>query len=77
MHALGYNLHVPLPLKLILVVVDPLLSIDVLLASQVNPRVELLYDVRVHPLDQGSELLLGLMASSQASFSLTQRSATS
>ena len=42
-HALGYNLQVPLPLKLILEVVDPLLSISALLASQVNPRVELLY----------------------------------
>ena len=42
-HALGYNLQVPLPLKLILEVVDPLLSVDMLLASQVNPCVELLY----------------------------------
>ena len=42
-HALGCNLQVPLPLKLILEVVDPLLSVDMLLASQVNPCVELLY----------------------------------
>ena len=32
-HALGCNLQVPLPLKLILEVVDPLLSISALLAS--------------------------------------------
>ena len=32
-HALGYNLQVPLKLKLILEVVDPLLSVSVLLAS--------------------------------------------
>ena len=42
-HALGCNLQVPLPLKLILEVVDSLLSVDMLLASQVNPRAELLY----------------------------------
>ena len=42
-HALGYNLQVPLLLKLILEVVDPLLSVGALLASQVNPRAELLY----------------------------------
>ena len=42
-HALGCNLQVPLPLKLILEVVDPLLSVDALLVSQVNPHVELLY----------------------------------
>ena len=42
-HALGYNLQVPLPLKLILKVVDPLLSVSALLASQVNPHVEFLY----------------------------------
>ena len=41
--AIGYNLQVPLPLKLILEVVDPLLSVSVLLASVVNPRAELLY----------------------------------
>ena len=55
---------------------DPLLSGSVLLVSQLNPPVELLYSpeeivsllllpsslhgVRVHPLDQGHELLLGL-----------------
>ena len=42
-HVLGCNLQVPLPLKLILEVVDPLLSVDALLASQVNPYAELLY----------------------------------
>ena len=42
-HALGYNLQVPLPLKLILEVVDLLLSIGVLLANQLSPHVELLY----------------------------------
>ena len=42
-HALGYKLQVPLPINLILEVVDLLLSISVLLASQVNPRAELLY----------------------------------
>ena len=42
-HALSYNLQVPLPLKLILEVVGPLLSIGALLASQVNLRAELLY----------------------------------
>jgi len=42
-HALSCNLQVPLPLKLILEVVDPMLSVGVLLASPVNPRVELLY----------------------------------
>ena len=44
-HALGYNLQVPLPLKLILEVVDLLLSVGALLASQVNPYVELLYSL--------------------------------
>ena len=42
-HALGCNLQLPLPLKLILEVVDPLLSVDTLLVSEVNPRAELLY----------------------------------
>ena len=42
-HALGCDLQVPLPLKLTLKVVDSLLSIGVLLASQLNPRAELLY----------------------------------
>ena len=42
-HAFGYNLQVPLPLKLILEVVDPLLTVGTLLASQVNPRAEPLY----------------------------------
>ena len=42
-HALGHNLQVPLPLKLILEAVDPLLSVCALLASQVNPHAELLY----------------------------------
>ena len=42
-HALDCNLQVPLPLKLILEMVDPLLSVVVLLASQVNPRAKLLY----------------------------------
>ena len=42
-HALGCNLQVPLPLKLTLEVVDPLLSIGALLASQLSPCVELLY----------------------------------
>ena len=42
-HAFGYNLQVPLPLKLILEVVNPLLSVGTLLASSVNPHVELLY----------------------------------
>ena len=42
-HALGYNLQVPLPLNLTLEVVDPLLSVGALLASQLSPRVELLY----------------------------------
>ena len=40
---LGCDLQVPLPLKLIIEVVDPLLSIGALLASQVNPCAELLY----------------------------------
>ena len=42
-HTLGRNLQVPLPLKLILEVVDLLLSINTFLASLVNPRVEILY----------------------------------
>ena len=42
-HAFSYNLQVPLPLRLILEVVDPLLSVSTLLASQVNCYVELLY----------------------------------
>ena len=42
-HALSCNLQVPLPLKLILEVVDPLLSVGALLASQLNPCAELLY----------------------------------
>ena len=42
-HALGCNLQVPLPLKLILEVVDPLLRVGTLLVSQVNPHAELLY----------------------------------
>ena len=42
-HALGCNLSVPLPLKLILEVVGPLLSDGTLLVSQVNPYAELLY----------------------------------
>ena len=42
-HALGCNLLVPLPLNLILEVVDPLLSVGALLASQVNTYAELLY----------------------------------
>ena len=41
-YALGYNLHVLLPLELILEVANPV-SVGVLLASQVNPYVELLY----------------------------------
>ena len=43
-HALGCNLQVPLPPELLLEVADPLLSVSTLLASQVNPRVDLLYD---------------------------------
>ena len=42
-HALGYNLQVPLTLELLLEVADPLLSIGVLLVSQLSPRMELLY----------------------------------
>ena len=42
-HALSCNLQVPLPLKLILEVVDPLLRVTVLLVSHVNPHAELLY----------------------------------
>ena len=42
-HTLGYNLQVPLPLKLILEVVDLLLRVSALLASQVIPHAELLY----------------------------------
>ena len=42
-HALGCNLHVPLPLELLLEVADLLLSIDKLLVSQLSPRAELLY----------------------------------
>ena len=42
-HALGYNLQVPFPLELLLEVVDPLLSVGVLLVSQLSPRAELLY----------------------------------
>ena len=42
-HALGYNLQVSLPPKLLLEVADPLLSVDVLLASHLSPRAELLY----------------------------------
>ena len=42
-HTLGCNLQVPLPLKLTLEVVDPLLSSSALLASHLNPCVELLY----------------------------------
>ena len=42
-HALGYNLQVPLPLKLTLKVVDLLLSVGALLVSQLSPCAELLY----------------------------------
>ena len=42
-HALGYNLQVPLPLKLTLEVVDLLLSGGTLLVSQLSPHAELLY----------------------------------
>ena len=42
-HALGYNVQVPLPLKLTLKVVDPLLSVGALLASHLSPHAELLY----------------------------------
>ena len=42
-HALGCNLQVPLPLKLTLEVVEPLLSVRALLASQLSPRAALLY----------------------------------
>ena len=42
-HTLSYNLQVSLPLKLILEVVDPLLSVSALLASHLSPRAELLY----------------------------------
>ena len=42
-HTLSCNLHIPLSLKFILEVVDPLLSIGALLASQVDTHVELLY----------------------------------
>ena len=42
-HALGCNLQVPLPPKLILEVANPLLSDGALLASQLSPYVELLH----------------------------------
>ena len=42
-HALGHNLQVPLPLKLTLEEVDPLLGIGAFLASQVTVRAKLLY----------------------------------
>ena len=42
-HALGCNLQVPLPLKLTLEVVDPLLSVGTLLASHLSACAELLY----------------------------------
>ena len=42
-HALGHDLQVPLPLKLTLEEVDPLLGIGVLLMSQIKLCVEPLY----------------------------------
>ena len=42
-HALGCNLQVPLPLGLLLEVADLLLSVGMLLVSQLSPRAELLY----------------------------------
>ena len=42
-HVVDCNLQVPLSPELIFEVADPLLSDDTLLASQLSPRVELLY----------------------------------
>ena len=42
-HALDHNLQVPLPLKLTLEEVDPLLGIGALLSSQVTLHAEPLY----------------------------------
>ena len=50
-HALDRNLQVPLPLKLTLEEVDPLLGIDALLTSQFMLRAEPLYGLeQIDPL---------------------------